>query len=101
MNVAFKAIYEGGKLRPLEPLTLAENTVVQLSLETADPRLFHEHECVRLAVAQRETGLQSGTTGTVVHVYPDHKAYEVEFPDGEGDPQVLTLTPTDLEPLEA
>lgn len=34
MSVAIKAIYEGGKLRPLEPLELAENTVVQISLET-------------------------------------------------------------------
>ena len=34
MSVAIKAIYEGGKLRPLEPLDLAENTVVQISLET-------------------------------------------------------------------
>ncbi len=34
MNVAIKAIYEGGKLRPLEPLKLAEHTVVHISLET-------------------------------------------------------------------
>lgn len=34
MNLAIKAIYEGGKLRPLEPLMLAEHTVVQISLET-------------------------------------------------------------------
>jgi predicted DNA-binding antitoxin AbrB/MazE fold protein len=35
MTVAIRAIYEGGKLRPLEPLDLAENSVVQISLETA------------------------------------------------------------------
>ncbi len=34
MTVAISAIYEGGKLRPLEPLELAENSVVQISLET-------------------------------------------------------------------
>ena len=34
MTVAIKAIYEGGKLRPLEPLELAEHSVVQISLET-------------------------------------------------------------------
>jgi predicted DNA-binding antitoxin AbrB/MazE fold protein len=34
MIVAIRAIYEGGKLRPLEPLELAENSVVQISLET-------------------------------------------------------------------
>lgn len=35
MNVAILAIYEGEKLRPLELLDLAENSVVQISLETA------------------------------------------------------------------
>lgn len=34
MVVAIRAIYEGGKFRPLEPLELAENSVVQISLET-------------------------------------------------------------------
>jgi predicted DNA-binding antitoxin AbrB/MazE fold protein len=34
MTVAIRAIYEGGKLRPLEPLELAENAVVQISVET-------------------------------------------------------------------
>ncbi len=35
MTVAIKAIYEQGKLRPLEPLELAEHAIVQISLETA------------------------------------------------------------------
>jgi predicted DNA-binding antitoxin AbrB/MazE fold protein len=35
VTVAIRAIYEGGKLRPLEPLDLAEHTVVQISVETA------------------------------------------------------------------
>lgn len=34
MTTAIRAIYEGGKLRLLEPLELAENSVVQISLET-------------------------------------------------------------------
>ncbi len=34
MNIAIKAVYEEGKLRPLEPLELAEHTVVRISLET-------------------------------------------------------------------
>jgi predicted DNA-binding antitoxin AbrB/MazE fold protein len=34
MNLAIKAIYEEGMLRPLEPLKLAEHTVVRISLET-------------------------------------------------------------------
>jgi predicted DNA-binding antitoxin AbrB/MazE fold protein len=36
VNVAIKAVYEEGKLRPLEPLKLAEHTVVQISFETDD-----------------------------------------------------------------
>ena len=35
MPVAINAVYEEGKFRPLEPLMLAEHTVVRLSLETA------------------------------------------------------------------
>lgn len=33
VSVAIKAIYEDGRLRPLEPLNLAENTLVRLSLD--------------------------------------------------------------------
>ncbi len=33
MKFAIKAIYEEGKLRPLEPLALAEHTVVRISLQ--------------------------------------------------------------------
>jgi len=34
MNLAIKAIYEEGKLRPLEPLELPEHAVVSISLDT-------------------------------------------------------------------
>lgn len=34
MSLAIRAIYEEGVLRPLEPLDLADHTVVQLSVET-------------------------------------------------------------------
>ena len=36
MSIAIEAIYEGGKLRLLTPLALPENTMVLISLETAD-----------------------------------------------------------------
>lgn len=36
MSVAIRAIYENGKLRPLEPLDLDEHTVVKISLETGN-----------------------------------------------------------------
>lgn len=34
MSIAIRAIYEGGKLRPLEPLNLEEHAVVTIALET-------------------------------------------------------------------
>ena len=34
MTIAVQAVYEEGKLRLLEPLELAEHTVVRISLET-------------------------------------------------------------------
>lgn len=38
-KVRVKAIYEGGVLRPLEPLSLSEHTQVELTIEnTAPPR---------------------------------------------------------------
>jgi predicted DNA-binding antitoxin AbrB/MazE fold protein len=34
MTIAIRAIYEEGKLRPLEPLNLEEHTVVTIAVET-------------------------------------------------------------------
>lgn len=47
-----------------------------------------------------EEGLKKGNTGTIVEVYNDGKAYEVEFvaPDG-GTIALLTLDPSDLRSL--
>lgn len=44
-----------------------------------------------------EHGVRKGVVGTVVHVYPDGAAYEVEFGpiDGESMP-VKTLEPGDI-----
>jgi len=36
MTAAIRAIYEGGTLRPLEPLDLAEHTVVRITVETSE-----------------------------------------------------------------
>ena len=35
MSIAVRAIYEEGKLRPLEPLDLEEHAVVTIALETS------------------------------------------------------------------
>lgn len=41
--------------------------------------MIKEHERVVLTVTMSETGLETGDVGTVVHVYADKRAYEVEF----------------------
>jgi hypothetical protein len=67
--------------------------------------MLKEHERVVLTTAVPGEGLESGDVGTVVHVYSDGKAYEVEFValDGhttavatlEAD-QVRPVTPRDM-----
>jgi hypothetical protein len=41
--------------------------------------MIKEHERVVLKVPVPAEGLEAGDVGTVVHVYPDRLAYEVEF----------------------
>jgi hypothetical protein len=41
--------------------------------------VFEEHTCVALKRAVPRLGLLPGALGVVIHVYPDLKAYEVEF----------------------
>jgi hypothetical protein len=41
--------------------------------------MIKEHERVVLTGAVPEVGLEAGDVGTVVHVYADKRAYEVEF----------------------
>lgn len=41
--------------------------------------MIKEHERVFLTTAVLEAGLEAGDVGTVVHVYADKCAYEVEF----------------------
>ncbi len=38
-----------------------------------------EHDRVILNADIVEVGLQAGDVGTIVHIYPDGKAFEVEF----------------------
>jgi hypothetical protein len=55
-----------------------------------------EHDIVELTHLILEEGLIPGDVGTVVHIYPDNLAYEVEF-SPEGMPTtVLTLEPKDI-----
>jgi hypothetical protein len=41
--------------------------------------MIHEHDRVVLTAPVPEEGLEVGDIGAVIHIYPEHKAYEVEF----------------------
>jgi hypothetical protein len=41
--------------------------------------MIEEHERVVLTIPVPEEGLEPGDVGTVVHIYRDGQAYEVEF----------------------
>ena len=44
-----------------------------------------EHERIVLTADIPEEGLKAGDVGTIVHIYPKHAAYEVEFFSLDGD----------------
>ncbi len=41
--------------------------------------MLNEHERIVLTIAQPDENLEAGDVGTIVHVYADGQAYEVEF----------------------
>ena len=62
--------------------------------------MFIEHERVALTVAMPDEGLEPGDVGTVVHVYRDGEAYEVEFVTLDGHPAaVVTLEASQVRPI--
>lgn len=62
--------------------------------------MINEHDRVALDRDLPEYGLTRGDLGTVVHVYADGKAYEVEFMTLTGDTiGVLTLESNDVRPI--
>lgn len=59
-----------------------------------------EHELVALTERLAEQSLEPGDVGTVVHVYRDGDAFEVEFTSAEGRTiTVLTLSAGKIRPL--
>jgi hypothetical protein len=67
--------------------------------------MIAEHERVVLTAAIPDENLESGDVGTVVHVYSDRQAYEVEFVALDGHTtgvvtveshQVHPVTPRDM-----
>jgi hypothetical protein len=60
---------------------------------------MHERDLVVLTHPIVAHGLEAGDIGTIVHVYQDGAAYEVEFVTAEGATvAVLTLTSTEVRP---
>ncbi len=59
-----------------------------------------EHDCVILTSDLPAAGLEAGDVGTVVHVHPNHAAYEVEFATLDGRTvAVTTVLPPQLRPV--
>jgi len=62
--------------------------------------MISEHERVVLTEPVAADGLVAGDVGTVVHVYPDGKAYEVEFTTLAGETvAVATVEATSVRPV--
>jgi hypothetical protein len=58
--------------------------------------VIKEHEIVVLT-EDLDSGMRAGDVGTVVHVYPDGKAFEVEFMTFTGQTAaVLTVRPAQI-----
>jgi hypothetical protein len=59
-----------------------------------------EHDCVVLTKCLPEENLEAGDVGTVVHIYKDGAAYEVEFVTLAGDTvAVATVEASDVRPV--
>ncbi|HEY9175689.1 MAG TPA: DUF4926 domain-containing protein [Verrucomicrobiae bacterium] len=54
-----------------------------------------EHERVVLMTGVPAEGLEAGDVGTVVHVYRDGHAYEIEFTTLEGDTAAVVTVEAD------
>jgi Domain of unknown function (DUF4926) len=64
--------------------------------------MVNEHDRVALTKAVTEEGLEPGDVGTVVHLYGDGKAYEVEFVALDGHTvAVATVEASDVRPVTA
>ena len=64
--------------------------------------MINEHERVVLTKSVPSEGLEEGDVGTVVHVYKDGEAYEVEFLTLDGHTAaVATLESSQVRPVSA
>ena len=64
--------------------------------------MIHEHDNVVLTTDMPSSELLAGDVGTVIHVYDEGRAYEVEFISFEGDTEtILTLEADKVRPVRA
>ena len=62
--------------------------------------MIHEHDRVVLTTPVSAEGLEAGDVGTVVHIYRDGQAYEVEFVTLDGrTAAVVTLEADHVRPV--
>ena len=62
--------------------------------------MIHEHDRVVLTATLAEEGLEPGDIGAVVHFYPRHEAFEVEFVTLTGKTAaVVTLSSEQVRPV--
>jgi len=62
--------------------------------------MIKEHDRIVLKTAVAAEGLEAGDVGTVVHVYRDGLAYEVEFTTLNGDTAaVITVEAAQVRPV--
>ncbi len=57
--------------------------------------MIKEHDRIVLTAPVAKEGLVAGDVGTVVHIYADGKAYEVEFVALDGHTKSVATIPTD------
>ena len=64
--------------------------------------MIKEHDRVVLTVPLPSEGLEAGDVGTVVHIYKDGQAYEVEFVTLDGHTAaVVTLDASQVRPVSS
>ncbi len=63
--------------------------------------MLTEHSLVVLDVAPQDSKLARGDVGTIVHVYKNGRAFEVEFVDGGGSTiSLITVNAEDVRQIQ-
>ncbi|MCS3861632.1 hypothetical protein GGP86_001410 [Salinibacter ruber] len=64
--------------------------------------MIEEHDRVVLTTKEPDAGLETGDVGTVVHVYSEGEAFEVEFVTLTGDTvAVLAIDRDEVRPVQS